>query len=174
MWLTFFGCFWNSDPFQAERAARSSLSIATAPSSLPSSTASSPSPVPATGWNPFHLVNVFLDIWMWWSSLKPMFYRPPCHMGIFIDVTFCCRLHVLNCATHSRHIRQNVNPHSGGSTILSLSASWLWTMDICCQRISNPCLNQGLIDKWSGRKENASLSTAKGWKEETYWGGAQL
>jgi len=33
---------------QAERAARSSLSIATAPSSLPSSTASSPSPVPAT------------------------------------------------------------------------------------------------------------------------------
>ena len=36
--------------FQAERAARSSLSIATAPSSsLPSSTASSPSPVPATG-----------------------------------------------------------------------------------------------------------------------------
>ena len=38
-------------------------------------------------------------------------------MGIFIDVTFCCRLHVLNCATHSWHIGQDVNPHSGGSTV---------------------------------------------------------
>ena len=63
--------FFNSCSVQAERAARSSLSIATAPSSLPSSTASSPSPVPATGNNSLQ------DTWIcWYHNLRNLYYIP--------------------------------------------------------------------------------------------------
>ena len=81
---------------QAERAARSSLSINTtaAPSSLPSSTASSPSPVPATGE----------------TQLGP---------DASNDQQFLYRLDVLNCATHSRHVGQDVNPYTGWQTRIS-------------------------------------------------------
>ena len=102
---------------QAERAARSSLSINTtaAPSSLPSSTASSPSPVPATGES---------QLGPGASNDRPDYVEisilPFCvNMRSMSFQKFLYRLDVLNCATHSRHVGQDVNPYSGWQTRIS-------------------------------------------------------
>ena len=70
--------------------------------------------------------------------------------AFFIDFTFLNRLHVLNCATHSRHIGQNVNPYSGDHS--KQYNAWEWEILVWpkadfmnrTQRKCQPWFSQGL------------------------------